>query len=252
LVKSEIPMNNQYTNKFYQQRRKQTLASAQIILKKLFTTFSPKLIIDFGCATGIWLAECKRLGATKTYGVDGDWVDRDLLEIDSSEFKNHDFGQLKYNSEYKYELAMCIEVAEHLSEEMGSMLIDSLTETSDVILFSAAVCGQGGTGHINEQAQYYWAQEFSKRDYVCLDLLRPEIWENETVNVIYKQNMLVYVRQSVCDRLSLESKIISQPFELNRIHPDLFLKRSSSANTGRMKNILGGLNLLAKGIGIKR
>lgn len=245
-------MTKQYTADFYMQRQRQTQLSANIVLGLLFSKIEPSAVIDFGCATGVWLAECKRQGVSCVLGLDGDWVDQDLLEIGAEEFMVHNLGLTKYVPKRTYDLALCIEVAEHLSENMVEMLIDSITEASDMVLFSAAVCGQGGTGHINEQPQHYWANQFAARGYICVDLIRPKIWDDESVNVIYKQNMLLYVRKSSCKELGLDATVISEPFDLDRIHPDLFFLRSPYNIVGRGSNIIKGLKLLARGLGGKR
>ena len=117
-------MTKQYTTDFYINRQQLTRASAEMILGLLFSKIKPGSVIDFGCATGTWLAECKRLGANSILGLDGGWVDRELLEIDSEEFTEHDFGSVKYNPGRKYDLSLCIEVAEHISENMLGIFID--------------------------------------------------------------------------------------------------------------------------------
>jgi hypothetical protein len=215
-----------YSKEFYLRRQKLTRQSVQKIIGILYPLLRPQSVIDLGCATGTWLAECTRQGANEILGIDGEWVDKNLLEIDGKDFVEHNLGQEKFKITHKYDLAICVEVAEHLSEDMGEKLIDSLCEASDVILFSAAVKGQGGTGHINEQPQHYWATHFKTRGYTCLDLVRPEVWCDESINVIYKQNMLVYMQESLCDRLGFVRREIATRYDLDRIHPDLFLKRS--------------------------
>jgi len=245
-------MTKQYTTEFYKNRQQLTQTSAEIILGLLFPKIEPSSVIDFGCATGTWLAECKRLGANSILGLDGGWVDRELLEIDSEEFTEHDLGAMKYIPERKYDLSLCVEVAEHISNNMLEIFVDSITEASDVILFSAAVRGQGGTGHVSEQPQHYWAKQFAMRDYICVDLIRPKIWEHESVNVIYKQNMLLYVRKSSCKELGLEANIISELFDLDRIHPDLFFMKSIDVDAGRRANLIKGLRFIAKGLGVNR
>ena len=245
-------MAKQYTKDFYLKRQQPTQVSAEIILGLLFSKIEPNSVIDFGCATGTWLAECKSLGVGTILGLDGGWVDPALLEIDSGEFREYDLGVTKYTSDRKYDLSLCIEVAEHIPESMVENLVESITEASDIILFSAAVCGQGGTGHINEQPQHYWANHFAKWDYICVDLIRPKIWENESVNVIYKQNMFLYMRKSTYEELDFEANVISEPFDLDRIHPDLFRMRSRKLDASWRDSFVKGLKFLARGVGFKR
>lgn len=243
-------MTKQYSKKFYKNRQKLTKTSAEMILSLLFSRIQFNSVIDFGCATGIWIAACKKYGANNCLGLDGDWIDKKQLEISDDEFIVHNLNLLGYVPKSRYDLAICIEVAEHLTQEMGDVLVKSLTESSDVILFSAAVCGQGGTGHINEQPQHYWSNKFALQNYICIDLIRPKIWNDEFVNIIYKQNMLLYVHDEALKKLDFETDVILAEYEIDRIHPDL-LSLKVPKNQGNLANIIKGLKLLAKGFGFK-
>jgi SAM-dependent methyltransferase len=221
-------MKKEYSAEFYFNRSAITRRSAEEIVKILDATIQTRTVIDFGCATGIWLDQFKKLGSTEVLGIDGDWVDRKSLSIDGSEYQVHDFGKEKFQPPKTFDLALCIEVAEHISEKMGVMLIDSLVEASDVILFSAAVEGQGGSGHVNEQSQSYWLALFADRGYQAIDLIRPSVWGNEKVNTIYKQNMLLYVKEVVVKKSdTLGAITVSKPYEADRIHPDLLKIKAS-------------------------
>jgi hypothetical protein len=60
-----------------------------------------------------------------------------------------------------YDLALSIEVAEHLTPELGESLVDALREAAPMVVFSAAQPGQGGLGHVNEQPPGYWRERFA-------------------------------------------------------------------------------------------
>jgi hypothetical protein len=47
----------------------------------------------------------------------------------------------------RFDLAVCLEVAEHLPPERAESFIRELCDLAPVVLFSAAIPGQGGTGH---------------------------------------------------------------------------------------------------------
>jgi hypothetical protein len=219
-----------YSAEFFARRRTLALQSAERILDILWPIVSVQSVLDIGCASGIWLAEAKRRGAITIKGIDGPWVPLDQLEIDKEEFYAHDLGESIPAEFEKHDLAFCIEVAEHLPASASDALIEFLTCHADVVLFSAAIPGQGGTGHINEQCQSYWQHKFSKCGFACFDPIRPLVWEDESVNVIYKQNMLVYVREGSksCDRIK-HSKVVIEAltlaYDLDRVHPDLFKRR---------------------------
>jgi SAM-dependent methyltransferase len=219
----------QYDREFFQSRRALACSSASVVLGILFEYVQPRSVLDLGCATGIWLAECKRRGVSEVLGVDGDWVDTDLLEVEKSEFEAGDLGTEYYTPRKKYDLAISVEVAEHLPPESGARLVSSLTKASDVVLFSAAVKGQGGTGHVNEQPQSYWAREFRSQGFMCFDVIRERIWEDESVNVVYKQNMVLYVRENAAARIEALRESVSSPYELDRVHPDLLVVKAKDA-----------------------
>ena len=115
-------------------------------------------IIDVGCGPGIYVK------ALREAGVEADGVDLDplcpydIMDVFSEDFLN------KYRN--KYDIAMCIEVAEHLPESRASDLVRVLTLIAPTVLFSAAVPGQGGHGHINCQPKEYWINKFAELNYV--------------------------------------------------------------------------------------
>lgn len=92
----------------------------------------------------------------------------------------------------KFDLCLCLEVAEHVSEGKADSLINYLCSLSDYVLFSAAIPNQGGTGHINEQWQTYWADKFYANGFGA-ELLYP-VRDNEKVEPWYRQNMILYKR----------------------------------------------------------
>jgi len=59
------------------------------------------------------------------------------------------------------DLAMSLEVREHLPPSMGHNLVVSLVRSAPLTIFTAATPGQGGSGHVNEQPSEYWIEEFA-------------------------------------------------------------------------------------------
>jgi 2-polyprenyl-3-methyl-5-hydroxy-6-metoxy-1,4-benzoquinol methylase len=115
-------------------------------------------IIDVGCGPGIYVK------ALQEAGINAEGVDIDpsspctKIDIFSQEFRDDYFG--------KYDIAFCIEVAEHFPERLADNLVDVLTNLAPMVLFSAAVPGQGGHGHINCQHKPYWVSKFAEKNYV--------------------------------------------------------------------------------------
>jgi hypothetical protein len=85
-------------------------------------------------------------------------------------------------------------VAEHLHPDSADNLVETLTSLSSRILFSAAVPGQMGQNHLNEQWPEYWQEKFSGFGYVFHDVLRPVFWNNRQVPRWYKQNMFMVAK----------------------------------------------------------
>ncbi|MGH6841445.1 MAG: hypothetical protein ACREDV_05045, partial [Methylocella sp.] len=142
-----------------------------------------------------------------------------------------------------FDLALCLETAEHLLPEAAVPFVESLTRVAPVIVFSAAIPRQGGTGHFNEQWPSYWAKLFASRGYECLDLLRDYLWANDAVEVWYRQNMLCFVAR---DRPDLRAGFahagsVARPLDI--VHPGLFLNRDDSL-THRLEHLTHDLEHL--------
>ena len=95
--------------------------------------------------------------------------------------------------EQKYDCAISIEVAEHIPTQFSEKLVENLTNATDnVIIFTAAKPGQGGTGHINCQPKKFWLDLFAKKGFYLHNdtekfkkLVKPsKIW-NENNNLPY-------------------------------------------------------------------
>lgn len=200
------------------------MVSPRIITEKLFEFYQPKNVVDFGCGVGNFLMAFKEKGVEEVLGLDGVWANMELLKkyIDSSDFREVDLEE-KICLDKKYDLAISLEVAEHLSEKKSAVFVDSLVNASDVILFSAAIPFQGGQNHVNEQWINFWQRKFSNHDYIFCDLFRRDLWDNEKVEWWYKQNMFLVVSKSH----SLYQKIITEQIVKvqNIIHPDNYLSK---------------------------
>lgn len=188
-------MNNQlYDEKFYLMQKDGSLKSATEILPIVAEFVHPRRVVDIGCGVGGWLAVWQKFDA-EIYGIDGDYVDRSQLFIDEENFYPANLEE-RVTLNKRFDLAMSLEVAEHLSPERADSFVEDLTRLADVILFSAAIPAQGGTGHVNEQWQSYWAKKFLRFGYVAVDCIRPKIWTNETVEICYRQNVFIYAKST--------------------------------------------------------
>ena len=159
-----------YNKEFYDVNKKDVIA-AEKILPYILNILKPNSIVDFGCGSGTWLYIANKYGCKDILGLDGDYIDPSWQLIDRKYFQAADFTK-KVKLEKKYDLAISLEVAEHIPEEFSDIYLTSITNSSDIILFSAAIPNQEGTNHVNEQYPSYWINKFSKYGFKIYDVLR--------------------------------------------------------------------------------
>ena len=115
--------------------------------------------------------------------------------IDVDEFRPSDLSQ-PIDLGRRFDLVQSLEVAEHLPADRAADFIDTLTAHAPFVMFSAAVPGQGGEHHINEQPLEYWRKKFHDRGYVAIDYIRPQLAANLRVQHWYRYNIVLYVKES--------------------------------------------------------
>ncbi len=159
-------------------------------------------LVDVGCGLGTWTRVFRDHGL-KVLGLDGDHVPRERLCIPESEFLVSDLRFPNGSPNLGlYDLCISLEVAEHLPPECAERLISFLCDCSDVVVFSAAIPGQTGENHLNEQPLEYWASKFEDRGYVVLDPFRANNWQNPRIEWWYRQNMLLAVSNTRADEFA--------------------------------------------------
>lgn len=216
-----------FTPEVYEQIREGARRSAAVIVPLVFDLFAPKLVVDVGCGEGIFAEAFAKHGcvvAALDESVDGirvcldaEWGTDDEpgvvtyrhvdLERDycwATELSRHyadgkDHRPEVGESGFAFDLAVCLEVAEHLDPDYSEDLVSSLCHLAPVVLFSAAVPGQGGHGHRNEQWPEFWAQRFRDEGRLVSGGLRWHLWDSN-VEPWYAQNLLVAAtRVASCD-----------------------------------------------------
>ncbi|GGH15333.1 class I SAM-dependent methyltransferase [Mucilaginibacter phyllosphaerae] len=199
--------------------------SARQVLPYLLQLTTINSILDVGCGTGTWLYVAAELGVKNIKGIDGAKLQSDELKIPAKDYLHQDLTEaLSLNQ--KYDLVICLEVAEHLPPHAANTLINSLTTHSDLILFSAAIPGQDGQNHLNEQWPDYWQTLFKSKGFFPSVLIKEEFWDNENVDWWYRQNMLLFGTKAVLDSLGLP--IVKNIQSV--IHPRLFDQKNEKIN----------------------
>lgn len=216
-------MERLYDEEYYDWLTERTVESARVVVPLVLDLVQPRSILDVGCGIGLWPAVFHEHGVGEVWGVDGAWVDSEALRIPRERFIEADLSA-PLRLDRSFDLVVSLEVAEHLAEASAETFVDTLTRHGPVILFSAAIPGQGGTGHVNEQWPDYWITRFHRRGYVVADALRREVWEDERVAWWYAQNLFVFVRE---DSLAAHPRLAREAERtparvLPVVHPEMF------------------------------
>lgn len=202
---------HKYTEKYYNRISPGSIESAKEVYKELRRMgIWPTTVFDVGCGVGEWAKD------NFYYGLDYK-IPIKSLTFDQERYINCDLEKEVYEPWTfapfeKYDLCLCLEVAEHISEGRADVLIEMLCKLSDHVLFSAAIPGQGGTGHINEKWASWWAEKFETNGFYPHKAdLRKVLFHNENVEVWYRNNLILYTREK-----------FEIDYELDFVHPKMF------------------------------
>ena len=193
----------QFPNEFFDYMDPGSRRSAASIVALLVPKLKPQSVLDVGCGRGIWPSEWKKAGVSDSIGVDGPYVDRATLAVPSECFIAWDLSQ-PLNLNRRFDLVQSLEVAQCIDLAHADVFVDSLCRHGDVIMFSAAVPGQGGERHVNEQPLQYWREKFAARGYAAFDWIRPVIAPLPKIEPWYRYNCLLYATASVAAEFAPE------------------------------------------------
>ena len=207
-----MPETDVYSANFFETLSGYTRESAQILVPMIRDLVRPASVLDVGCGVGTWLDEWGKAGVTELLGVDGHYVDKATLQIPAGSFTTADLNK-PFSLDRTFDLVQTLEVAEHLDEANADAFVESLARHGDTILFSAAIPGQGGEHHVNEQWPSYWVEKFAKAGYTAYDAIRPQIWTDQRISMFYRQNLLIFARNRVFE---------GSTAPLDLVHPDMW------------------------------
>jgi len=221
MMNLQVDLKQTYDQGFYAAQIEGSARSARVVVP-LLLNLCPGVhsVVDVGCGPGVWLARFKDEGVERVLGLDGGGAEElALSEIEPEEYRSADFEHELPTSEH-FDLCLCLEAAQHLSHATAPALVRNLCKLSDVVVFSAALPGQGGTNHLNERWLSYWAALFAVHGYRMLDCVRGRIWNDARVELWYRQNLTLFVSEVGRSRLSMGECGTSGPIDI--VHPDLF------------------------------
>lgn len=189
----------EYSKDFFEGQHIGSLASSRKVVPVVLEFVQPRSVLDVGTGVGSWLRAFHENGVTDVLGVDGEYVARDMLQIQPDAFVAADLRKPLILGR-EFDLVVSLEVAEHLPETCARQFVESLVRHGPVVLFSAAIPHQWGTHHINEQWPEYWVRLFGEFGYEVVDCIRAQIWSLPGVEACYQQNILFFASERGLDQ----------------------------------------------------
>ena len=188
-------MSHVYSSDFYDYINAGSTASARCVVPLMRSVMTIDSVLDVGAGVGAWAAQWLAGGTPEVTAVDGAYAEDSPLLVPARHFVAHDLTQ-PMDLDRKFDLVQSLEVAEHIPEDKADVLVESLVRHGDVVMFSAAVPGQGGEFHINEQPLEYWRQKFASHGYAPFDWLRPQMADQDDIEPWYRYNTIIYANET--------------------------------------------------------
>jgi SAM-dependent methyltransferase len=218
-------MRRPYSESFFSAQASGSRHSAEAVAPLILELVDARSVVDVGCGVGTWLSVFRAHGIDDVLGIDGDYVPLEQLEIPTEQFHTADLTQpLRIGR--RFDLAVSLEVAEHLPPSTSEQFVASLVGLADLVLFSAAIPRQRGSNHVNERWQSWWADRFAEHGFVPVDCVRRRIWSNPSVEWWYAQNVILYAsrdRLVANPRLRQEYELMGTS-QLSLVHPAQYVK----------------------------
>ena len=171
-----------YSTEFHKAIESDELPQAIRVAEYIQKFINPSVFYDFGCSTGLYLREIKKILPvieSKGFEFSKDAVAAalcpDVIETDLT----HPLALEKKSNT----LGICLEVLEHIDDSHWKEVLTNLTKSCDTLIFSAALPGQGGTGHINCRKRIDWVRRFHELGWV--------------VDIDATQHLLTFIKKSV-------------------------------------------------------
>jgi glycosyltransferase involved in cell wall biosynthesis len=181
-----------------------------LISKWIFENIPGKIFGDIGCGNGYIISNLYNKYSKKVWGVDGseyfmDNIDRSVLSM----VKRVDLtNKAKLD---KADVAICLEVAEHISAEFSDILVNNIVSVNaKTIIFTAAPPGQAGVNHINLQDHKYWVNKFLANGYLLDESLSSKFCKDLSGSLLYTKwyldNWMVFRKKESFDIANLNTE----------------------------------------------
>src|ERR1700732_4804002 len=115
-----------YSDAFFVGQKGLSYQSARQVIPIIRQFVPVGSVCDVGCGVGTWLRAFREAGVQDVVGLDGCYVDKKLLEIPGSAFHEADLRR-PLRLDRSFDIAMSIEVAEHLPGTRSISFVKDLT-----------------------------------------------------------------------------------------------------------------------------
>lgn len=138
--------------------------SAGTIAESIVTDLAPRTVVDIGCGTGALLEVLRERGC-EVFGYEYSKAALEYCRRRNLAVAKFDLEKDTLTDTRTFDVAVSIEVAEHLPASVADRYVDLLTRLGRAVVFTAAPPGQGGNDHVNEQPPAYWIAKFQARGF---------------------------------------------------------------------------------------
>jgi glycosyltransferase involved in cell wall biosynthesis/predicted O-methyltransferase YrrM len=172
-----------YDERFFDQYMQIGPTDYEAIAKVIHENLTFDSVLDVGCGPGLILNHLHSHGYT-ALGIEGSSAAiQKAPNTIASQIMQADLTTWQAPGPAT-DLVICSEVAEHLDAEHADKLVETITTLAkDVVFLTAAIPGQGGHDHVNEQPNSYWIKKMRMRGF------RFNAWKTDTVRAALSRSV---------------------------------------------------------------
>lgn len=130
--------------------------------RRLLQELQPQTVLDAGCAKGFFVEMLRKRGI-EAYGVD--ISEYAISEVDESIKPYCWVGSVAEPFPQRYDLIVCIEVLEHMTQWEAEKAVENLCAHADDIIFSSTPFDYREATHFNVHSPEYWSSLFARHGF---------------------------------------------------------------------------------------
>ena len=192
-----------------------------LLVQRLWEAFGPRSVIDFGCANGLHMKHFMEKGV-EVMGIEGAAAFANEIQKNAwyADYLIQDIRE-PFNMGKKYDLAICIEVLEHLEEKYAKIAVENICNHANQFFITASDIPKGKV-HINAKPKKYWIDMFesiTRIKYLHEETLNMQSifadYGNAILNKNMQKNIMVFCDLNVYPELKCEGKFdTSRPADI--------------------------------------